>query len=259
VDDPVDAVDDSYSTDEDTPLTVAAPGVLGNDSYPDGFGSLAVVTPPAHGTLTLNQNGSFTYTPESNWNGIDSFVYRLTDSDGDSDTATVTITVNSVDDPVDAVDDSYSTDEDTPLTVAAPGVLGNDSYPDGFGSLAVVTPPAHGTLTLNQNGSFTYTPESNWNGTDSFVYRLTDSDGDSDTATVTITVNSVDDPVDAVDDSYSTDEDTPLTVAAPGVLGNDSYPDGFGSLAVVTPPAHGTLTLNQTAPSPTPRRATGTV
>jgi VCBS repeat-containing protein len=245
VDDPVDAVDDSYSTDEDTPLTVAAPGVLGNDSYPDGFGSLAVVTPPAHGTLTLNQNGSFTYTPESNWNGIDSFVYRLTDSDGDSDTATVTITVNSVDDPVDAVDDSYSTDEDTPLTVAAPGVLGNDSYPDGFGSLAVVTPPAHGTLTLNQNGSFTYTPESNWNGTDSFVYRLTDSDGDSDTATVTITVNSVDDPVDAVDDSYSTDEDTPLTVAAPGVLGNDSYPDGFGSLAVVTPPAHGTLTLNQ--------------
>jgi VCBS repeat-containing protein len=152
--------------------------------------------------------------------------------------------VNSVDDPVDAVDDSYSTDEDTPLTVAAPGVLGNDSYPDGFGSLAVVTPPAHGTLTLNQNGSFTYTPESNWNGIDSFVYRLTDSDGDSDTATVTITVNSVDDPVDAVDDSYSTDEDTPLTVAAPGVLGNDSYPDGFGSLAVVTPPAHGTLTLN---------------
>jgi VCBS repeat-containing protein len=173
-------------------------------------------------------------------------VYRLTDADGDSDTATVTITVNSVDDPVDAQDDAYTTPEDTPLTVPAPGVLANDSYPDGVGLLVVVSGPSQGTLTLNQDGSFTYTPNPNFHGTDTFVYRLTDADGDSDTATVTINVAPVNDPPVAANNSYSTNEDTPLSVAAPGVLGNDTDVENNPLTAVlVTGPANASaFTLN---------------
>ncbi|MGC9084483.1 MAG: Ig-like domain-containing protein, partial [Anaerolineae bacterium] len=242
VNDPPVAQNDSYTTQEDTLLSISAPGILTNDSDPDGDILQAVlVSLSTQGTLnrTVGQvfDGSFIYAPPADWHGTTIFTYKARDPSGaESNVATVTITVTAVDDPVDAVDDSYETNEDTPLTVSAPGVLGNDSYPDGFGSLAVETGPTNGSVTLNQDGSFTYTPNPNWHGTDSFIYRLTDADGDSDTARVTITVTSVDDPVVANDESYTIDEDTPLTVSAPGVLGNDSYPDGFGSLAVETGP-----------------------
>jgi len=240
----LDAVDDYYHTAINTPLYVPPPGVLGNDYYPDGVAELVVVSGPDYGTVTLNPDGSFTYTPPSGWSGTASFVYQLKDTKGFTDTATVYITV-SPDQPVDAVDDSYSTSEDTPLYVAAPGILGNDSYPDGFGSLAVVTPPAHGSLTLNQDGSFTYTPDPNFCGQDSYIYRLCDTDGDCDEATVTIHVTCVNDAPVAQDDTYTTDEDTPLVVAKPGVLGNDYDVDGDSLTAVlVSGPAHGTLTLN---------------
>ncbi len=189
------AVADSYSTDEDTALVVAAPGVLGNDSDVDGDSLTAVnVTNPANGTLTLNANGSFTYTPASNYNGSDSFTYKANDGTVDSNTVTVSITVNAVNDAPVAVADSYSTDEDTALVVAAPGVLGNDSDVDGDSLTAVnVTNPANGTLTLNANGSFTYTPASNYNGSDSFTYKANDGTVDSNTVTVSITVNAVND------------------------------------------------------------------
>ena len=94
----------------------------------------------------------------------------------------MTITVTAVNDAPAAADDAYSTTEDTPLTVAAPGVLANDTDPDGDPLTAVlVTGPSHGTLTLNANGSFTYTPAANYNGPDSFTYRA--SDGTADLAT----------------------------------------------------------------------------
>ena len=94
------ADDDEYSTDEDTQLTVAAPGVLGNDSDPDGESLTAeLVTGPAHGTLSLAANGSFTYSPALNYNGPDSFTYRALDGHGEpSNTVTVSLTVNAVND-----------------------------------------------------------------------------------------------------------------------------------------------------------------
>ena len=74
------AANDAYTTDEDTPRTVTAPGVLGNDSDVDSVSLTAVlVTGPAHGTLTLNADGSFTYTPAANFNGSDSFTYKAND------------------------------------------------------------------------------------------------------------------------------------------------------------------------------------
>jgi len=241
------AVPDSYTVNEDTTLTVAAAGVLSNDIDVDGDPLAAIlVAGPTSGTLTLNANGSFTYTPNANFNGSDSFTYRADDGTVNSDVTSVMITVNAVNDAPVAVPDSYAVNEDTTLTVAASGVLGNDSDVDGNPLTAVlVAGPASGTLTLNANGSFTYTPSANFNGSDSFTYKANDGTVDSNVATVTITVNAVNDAPVAVGDSYSVNEDATLTVAAAGVLGNDSDVDGNPLTAVlVAGPASGTLTLN---------------
>ena len=247
VDDAPLAVNDSYNTNEDTALTVTAPGVLGNDTDADGNTLTAIlVNGPAHGTLTLNANGSLSYTPAANYNGPDSFTYKANDGTADSNVATVAITVTAVNDAPLAVNDSYNTNEDTALTVAAPGVLGNDTDADGNSLTAIlVNGPAHGTLTLNANGSLSYTPAANYNGPDSFTYKANDGTADSNVATVAITVTAVDDAPLAVNDSYNTNEDTALTVTAPGVLGNDTDADGNSLTAIlVNGPAHGTLTLN---------------
>ena len=190
------ATGESYGTAEDTPLTVAAPGVLGNDSDVDGTPlTAAVVTPPTHGTLTLNTNGSFTYTPALNYNGPDSFAYKANDGTADSNTATVTITVGAANDAPAAAADSYATAEDTLLTIAAPGVVGNDTDVDSASLTAVlVSGPANGTLTFNADGSFSYAPNANFNGSDSFSYRANDGALTSAAAVVSITVNAVNDP-----------------------------------------------------------------
>src|SRR5207249_9013341 len=231
---------------EDTPAVVVAPGVLSNDTDVDGDPLTAIlITSPSHGTLTLNANGSITYTPAINYNGPDSFTYKANDGTADSNVATVSITVTPVNDAPVAVNDSYSTNEDTVLTIAAPGVMANDVDVDGDSLTAIlVTSPTHGTLTLNTNGSLSYTPFANYNGPDSFTYKARDGVLDSNVATVTITVNPVNDAPVAGNDSYSTNEDAALNVAAPGVLGNDTDVDGDALTAVlVSGPSHGTLTL----------------
>jgi VCBS repeat-containing protein len=185
---------DSYGTSEDTLLEVAAPGVLSNDSDVDGGSLTAVlVTGPSHGTLNLNSNGSFTYTPAANYSGADSFTYRASDGSLQSDAATVNLTVTAVNDAPVAASDAYSTDQITTLTVPVPGVLGNDTDADGDPLTAVlVSGPSHGTLDLNSNGSFTYTPAANYSGADSFTYRASDGSLQSDAATVALTVNYTD-------------------------------------------------------------------
>jgi VCBS repeat-containing protein len=151
-----------------------------------------VVAGPAHGTLTLAANGGFTYTPAANYNGPDSFTYRANDGTADSNVATVSIAVAPVDDAPVAVNDSYSVNEDTTLSVPSMGVLTNDTDPDSPTlSAFAVTGPAHGTLqTFNADGSFTYVPNPNFHGTDSFTYVANDDTSDSNTATVTITIPS---------------------------------------------------------------------
>jgi VCBS repeat-containing protein len=241
------AVNDQYTTDEDTPLTIPAPGVLENDTDVEGDPlSAAVVAQPVNGTLTMNADGSFVYTPNENFNGTDGFSYLTNDGSGDSQVATVTITVNPVNDDPEGADDAYSVDEDTTLTVdAATGVLANDTDVDGDTlTAALVSGPANGTLTLNADGSFEYTPNANFNGTDTFNYSVSDGTTTVE-ATATITVNAVNDLPEAVNDEYSTDEDTALTIAAPGVLGNDTDADGDAlTVSIVNQPEHGTVTLN---------------
>ena len=243
------ANNDAYAATEDAPLVVAGPGVLANDTDANGFPlSAALVAGPAHGTLTLNADGSFVYTPAANYNGPDSFVYRATDGQTYSAPATVTVTVTvfGTNDAPTAVADAYAATEDTPLVVAAPGILANDSDVDGDPLTAVlVSGPAHGTLTLNPNGSFVYTPAAKYNGADSFGYRASDGQALSGVVTVTLSVTPVNDAPTAAPDAYAAAEGTPLVVAAPGLLANDSDVDGDPLAAVlVTGPAHGTLTLN---------------
>src|SRR5205814_652620 len=191
-------------------------------------------------------HASFSYTPAANYHGTDSFTYKANDGQADSGIATVNIAITAVNDAPVAVNDSYTTAEDTTLNVAASGVLANDSDVDGDTLSAVlVSQPTHGSLTLNANGSFSYVPADNYHGSDSFTYRANEIEGDSGSDTVTITITAVNDAPVAVNDNYTTPEDTTLNVAAPGVLANDSDVDGDTLSAVlVGQPTHGSLTLN---------------
>ncbi|MBN2879300.1 MAG: tandem-95 repeat protein, partial [Clostridia bacterium] len=190
---PPTAVDDAYTTDEDTALVIsdALLGVMANDSDIDGTINLQSNTNPLHGTLALNADGTFTYTPDAGYNGTDSFTYTIVDDDSDTATATVNLTINAVNDTPSAVDDSYSTDQDVTLNVPAlTGVLSNDTIGDGLKSIVVATDVAHGTLTLNNDGSFTYVPTPGYFGADEFTYTITDNDDETATATVSLSVHS---------------------------------------------------------------------
>lgn len=237
---------DTYTTNENAgALNVnAGAGVLSNDSDPDGNTLHAVkVTDPTNGAVVLNTDGSFTYTPNNNFHGTDTFTYKANDGQLDGNTATVTITVNA---PPVAVDDSgFVVNENTTLNVPASGVLANDTDAESNNLTALkVSDPANGTVTVNSNGSFTYTPNANFHGTDSFTYKANDGQADSNVATVTITVNVL--PV-AVDNSFDAVQDAPLHVAAPGVLGNDTDTENDPLIAkLISGPTHGSLNLNST-------------
>ena len=234
------AVDDVASTDEDTAVVI---DVLANDYDVDEDPLILYsFSPASHGTVAI-VGGKITYTPDSDYYGLDSFTYKVSDGSGEADIGTVTITVNPVNDAPVAVDDTYTTNEDTMLWIDIVGVLGNDIDID-YDCLSAVleTGPASGTLSLNSDGTFYYVPDADFSGTDSFTYRVFDGTEYSNIATVTITVSPVNDAPVAVDDDASTNEDTPVTI---DVLTNDIDVDST-SLSVVsaTNPSHGTVTIN---------------
>jgi large repetitive protein len=250
---PPTAVNDTFTATEDAVLNVtAANGVLKNDTDPNAGTTLtaAVVTQPTKGTLTLNANGSFTYTPNANANGVDSFTYRASDGIAHSAPATVTINITAVNDAPVAVNDTYTATRDTVLNVAqAQGVIANDTDVEGSTLTAtIVAQPQHGTVTLNANGSFAYTPTAGYTGADSFTYRVSDGSLNSNTATVNLTVNAPNVAPVAVADSYTTNEDTVLNISAAnlGVLNNDTDANAGTTLTaiVVNQPLHGQLALN---------------
>jgi FtsP/CotA-like multicopper oxidase with cupredoxin domain len=251
------AVGDAYFLDEDTSLTVpggAFVGVLDNDSDggpPNGAASSAVlVQGPQHhdGAFTLNPDGSFTYTPVADYFGADFFLYRYDDGALQSEPVAAVIRIDPINDPPMVANDSYGTPEDVTLNVAAPGVASNDIDPDGDAlTVALLTGVSNGSLTLNANGSFSYTPSPNWFGVDSFTYEVTDAGAVTvGPATVTITVASINDvPVANDDDLGGTTMNTPLILGAPGILANDTDVEGSPLTAVlVRGPLHGGLTLN---------------
>ena len=239
------AVNDAFSVDEDQPLAVTT-SVVANDTDVEG----STLTPtlasqPLHGTVTFNADGTFNYQAEANYNGIDGFSYLVNDGADNSEVATVTIMVNPVNDAPLAANDEYSMNEDETLTVDAAGVLANDSDIDGNTlTPTVVAQPQHGTVTLNADGSFTYTPAADFSGVDGFSYQVNDGTTNSDVASVTINVAPINDPPVAVNDEYTTAEDTELLVDIPGVILNDVDPDSATLTAtMVSSPQHGTVEL----------------
>ncbi|MCX7257987.1 MAG: tandem-95 repeat protein, partial [Polaromonas sp.] len=160
---------DSVTLDEDTSATFS---VLANDTDADGDTLTALLsTAPAHGTLVKNANGSFSYTPDKDWFGTDSFTYVTTDGKATSAPATVTLTVKPVNDAPVAGNASYTVRKDGSLKI---DLLGLSSDIDGDCLTVTITNPGKGTLTRNQDGSYTYKPSKGYTGADSFSYTVSD-------------------------------------------------------------------------------------
>ncbi len=238
------ALDDSNTTNEDTSVSG---NVQSNDSDVEDLSlTSTVVTPPANANVTLNATGAYTYTPDPDFNGTDTFEYQVCDmgTPVECDTATVTITVNSINDAPIILDDAETIIEDNILNG---DVSINDSDAEGalMYNAVPVTPPANGTLSLNSNGSYVYTPNADFNGTDSFEYEACDSGTPvlCETATVTITITPTPDAPIAVDDNFSTNEEVTITR---NITSNDIEPDGENLIlntSFVTLPANGSAFL----------------
>ena len=248
------ATDDFYTTGKDTALSLAAPGLLGNDNDRDSIQSTVtalLVTGPSHAeSFTLNADGSFVYTPALNFVGTDSFTYRANDGTADSNPATVTITVVQGNNTPIASNDFYKTEREALLNVPARGVLANDN---DIGSPAsdliatLITGPSHAvSFTLNADGSFEYMPAPLFVGADSFSYKTSDGANESNIAMATIAVLSADDVLVAENDSESVGEDSVLSVPSPGVLGNDAGASASSAtVKLVSGPSHAlSFTLN---------------
>ncbi|TAK80239.1 MAG: tandem-95 repeat protein, partial [Aquabacterium sp.] len=236
---------DSYATKQGQALTVtAANGVLANDSDADGDAiTLVSSAQAAHGTLVVQADGSFVYTPDAGFTGTDTWTYRIGDGAAQAQ-GTVTIQVTSATPPV-AGNDSYTVQHGKVLSVtAANGVLANDSDPNGGTlSLPAFTTPAHGTLALQANGSFVYTPVAGFVGSDSWTYTL--SNGlTSVTGTVSLDVTNAAPAAGA--DAYTVTAARALNVtAANGLLANDTDADGDALIlgALDTTGTQGTVTV----------------
>ena len=253
------AVADAYSVNEDIVLSILATdanNLLNNDSDADGDTlTVSLVSGTSNGTLSLNSDGAFSYTPNLNFNSTDSFVYQVSDGNGGTAQASVTLTVNAVNDvPVVIGNKSFSFDEDNSFTIAANdsnNLLSNASDVDGD-SLSINTTPVstvnNGSLTLSANGAFSYIPSLNFNGTDSFSYEVVDGNGGSAQGNVTLTVSAVNDIPVAVADAYSVNEDIVLSILATdanNLLNNDSDADGDTlTVSLVSGTSNGTLSLN---------------
>jgi len=244
--DPPIALDDAAITDEDTPVTVIVPF---NDTDPDGdaITITEITTEPTNGTVTIINGDSIIYDPNPDFYGMDTLEYVICDNGVPTlcDTAEVIIIINPINDQPVAVNDTTTTAEDTPVDLALDT---NDSDPDGnldptSVSLLTLPPAGQGTVTNNADGTITFLPAEDFNGTvDPFDYKICDTGGDCDTATVYIEVTPVNDPPVALDDAEITAEDTPVTVA---VQDNDSDPDGevIMTTEVIDQPINGTATI----------------
>ena len=157
-------------------IVSAAEGVLANDIDPDGNVTATQIQAPSHGTLTLNADGSFTYTPDANFAGSDSFTYSANDGVNQS-TAAVTITVVNQPDAPTANDDSFNVADDG--TSHSLDVLANDTFsPDVNDSLTVisVTQGNQGGVVSLTGGQVSYQPQTGFTGTETFQYTIEDAD-----------------------------------------------------------------------------------
>ena len=232
--DPPTAGDDSVNAKEDEAVTI---NVLENDADPDGDSlSVSIIEGPQHGNIVVNDDNTVTYTPAADYNNPsepDGFVYNISDGQLNA-TAKVTVKVTPSNDKPKANDDEATTNEDEAVAI---NVLANDKDVDEDDlTVEVSQPPGNGSVTVNDDKTITYTPNDNFNGSDSFEYRISDGKQD-DTAKVTITVNAVNDAPTAANDEAATDAGVSVTI---NVLDNDSDPDNDSlTIAIADGPANG--------------------
>jgi VCBS repeat-containing protein len=227
------ADDGVETTAEDTELVGAA---TATDVDGDEL-TYRAIAGPSHGPLHLDDDGTYTYTPNADWHGDESFTYQVCDAGGLCDTGTITVHVVPVNDGPVAADGIGTIAEDTMLAGAASAT---DVDGDELG-YRVVSLPARGTLGLDEDGSYRYVPDDDLHGLDSFTYEVCDPDAVCDTATVAVTVTPVNDAPVAADGIETTTEETELVAAA-----SASDVDGDElTHRVVAPPGGGTLTLDE--------------
>jgi gliding motility-associated-like protein len=218
----------SVTTAEDVAkaVTLTATDIDGNTL------TYSIVAGPTHGTLT-GSIPNLTYTPAANYNGPDNFTFKANDGTVDSNIATVSITVTAVNDAPVASAQSVTTAEDVAKAIT---LAGTDADGNAL-TYIIVASPAHGSLS-GSGANRTYTPASNYNGSDNFTFKVNDGTVDSNTATISITVTAVNDAPVANNQSITTAEDVAkaITLVATDVDGNTL------TYGIVTAPAHGTLT-----------------
>lgn len=234
---------DAATTNEDTPVSGM---VMINDLDPES-GSLHVVAEnkiTAHGQVAILADGTFTYTPNANFNGLDIFTYQVCDgfTPNGCSIGTVNVTVVPVQDAPIGHPDNLVVYEDNPLDCGC--VLHNDEEVDGEPLVALLAqPPAHGTV-VDENGVLIYYPNPDYFGTDTFTYYANDGIENSSETLVTITILPVNDAPIAVNDQIVTDEDIAVNIP---LLINDRDVDDIlvaSMIVVVNPPAHGTVNIN---------------
>ena len=240
--------DDAYTLDEGASINIpAASGLLSNDTdaESDPLSSTLVVA-PSHGLLILNLDGSFTYIHDGSETTSDTFSYQVNDGNGGTDTATVNLTINPVNDAPVANDDFVLLAEGGTYSDPGLGVVTNDTDIEGDTLTAtLVTGPSNGVVTLNPNGSFSYTHDGSETTVDSFTYRIDDGNGGTATATVFVTITPVNDAPVAVADSFTVMEGGTFGAPIPGVLTNDTDGEGDSLSAILlNQPSHGTVTIS---------------
>lgn len=233
------AGDDTGFVNEDFTLNST---VAGNDEDSEGdVLTFNLLTSPAFGEITFNSNGTYTYVPNHDYYGPDSFTYEACDPYNQCDDATVNITVNFINDPPIALPDYYDVDEDSSVTGSV--ALNDFDADDEPLQWMIWLQPVNGDIIWNQpTGVFTYTPDPNFSGTDQVTYFMLDPCGETSLAILYFTVIEVNDPPVVENDSESMDEDSSITSS---VAGNDSDIDSETlEYTLITGPLNGELTLN---------------
>ncbi|MDQ0026868.1 VCBS repeat-containing protein [Variovorax paradoxus] len=226
------APDYTKTTNEDTPVNGQ---VTGSDVDGDTL-TYTKGSDPSHGTVTVNADGTYTYTPGANFNGTDSFTVTVSDGHGGTTTSTVNVTIDPVNDAPTVPNYTKTTNEATPVSGQ---VVGSDVDGDTL-TYVKGSDPAHGTVTVNADGTYTYTPGVNFNGTDSFTVTVSDGHGGTTTSTVNVTIDPVNDAPTVPNYTKTTDEDTPVSGQ---IVGSDVDGDTL-TYTKGTDPSHGAVTVN---------------
>ena len=220
--------DDTASTDEDNPvkISITASDVDGDDV------TFSIVSDVSNGTTSLyvdETDSIVTYTPDDDWNGTDTFTYKANDGEDDSNTSTITITVAAVNDAPtttdysvgDATEDTdYSIDVfDTDNSATGTKIVPNNDVEGDTITISIVSQPSNGTASVSGQ-TITYSPDANYNGTDSLTYKANDGTDDSNTSTITYTIASVEDTPTTEDVSASVNEDSSVDITLDGSDGD---------------------------------------